>query len=202
MVRLFGTDGIRGVANIFPMTSEVMVKVGLALGAIIAKNQARAANSAQVIIGRDTRRSGMMLESALSSGLTAAGTSVLLAGVLPTPAIAFLTRKWQAQAGIVISASHNPAQDNGVKIFSATGFKLPDELEANIEHVVLDDQVNISRPTGSAIGTITPAADASEEYAEHLIQSIFSDVKPDFRRVKIVVDCANGAASFLAPSLL
>ena len=202
MVRLFGTDGIRGVANIFPMTSEVMVKVGLALGAIIAKNQARAAKSAQVIIGRDTRRSGMMLESALSSGLTAAGTSVLLAGVLPTPAIAFLTRKWQAQAGIVISASHNPAQDNGVKIFSATGFKLPDELEANIEHVVLDDQVNISRPTGSAIGKITPAADASEEYAEHLIQSIFSDVKPDFRRVKIVVDCANGAASFLAPTVL
>ena len=121
MARLFGTDGIRGVANIFPMTPEMMVKIGMALGAIIAKNQAN------VIIGRDTRRSGLMLEYALSSGLTAAGSSVLLTGILPTPAVAFLTRKWQAHAGIVISASHNPSQDNGVKIFSSAGLDTTSE---------------------------------------------------------------------------
>ncbi len=196
MARLFGTDGIRGVANIFPMTPEMMVKIGMAFGAIIAENQAT------VIIGRDTRRSGLMLEYALSSGLAAAGTSVLLTGILPTPAVAFLTRKWQAQAGIVISASHNPAQDNGVKIFSSTGFKLPDELETQIEQAVLDEQTSHARPTGAAIGTIKTVTEASEEYADHIIQSVFADMKPNFSQMKIVVDCANGAASFLAPSVL
>lgn len=196
MARLFGTDGIRGVANIFPMTPEMMVKIGMALGAIIAKEQTN------VIIGRDTRRSGQMLEYALSSGLTAAGTSVLLTGILPTPAVAFLTRKWQAQAGIVISASHNPAQDNGVKIFSSTGFKLPDDLETRIEQIVLDEQTSHARPTGAEIGIIKPVTEAAEEYAEHIIQSVFAEMKPDFSKMKIVVDCANGAASFLAPSVL
>jgi len=196
MTRLFGTDGIRGVANIFPMTPEMMVKIGMALGAIIAKEQTN------VIIGRDTRRSGQMLEYALSSGLTAMGTSVLLTGILPTPAVALLTRKWQAQAGIVISASHNPAQDNGVKIFSSSGFKFPDDLEMRIEHAVLDEQANYLRPTGAEIGIIRTAAEAAEEYADHLIQSVFAEMKPDFSKIKIVVDCANGAASFVAPSVL
>ena len=196
MIRLFGTDGIRGVANIFPMTPEMMVKIGMALGAIIAKDRT------YVIIGRDTRRSGLMLECALSSGLTAAGVSVLLTGILPTPAVAFLTRKWQAQAGIVISASHNPAQDNGIKIFSSTGFKLPDDLEIQIEQAVLDEQASHSRRTGADIGTIKTMAEAPEEYADHIIQSVFADIRPDFRRMKIVVDCANGAASSIAPSVL
>ncbi|GAK53376.1 phosphoglucosamine mutase [Candidatus Moduliflexus flocculans] len=196
MIRLFGTDGIRGVANIFPMTPEMMVKIGMALGAIIADHQTH------VIIGRDTRRSGQMLEYALSSGLTAVGASVLLTGILPTPAVAFLTRKWQAHAGIVISASHNPAQDNGVKIFSSTGFKLPDDLETRIEQIVLDEQTTHARPTGADIGIIKPVMEAAEEYAEHIIQSVFAEMKPDFSKMKIVVDCANGAASFLAPSIL
>ena len=196
MARLFGTDGIRGVANHFPMTPEMMVKIGMAVGESLLKtNQG-------VVIGRDSRISGQMLEYALSSGIVASGIDVLLAGMLPTPAVAFLTRQLPVQAGIVISASHNPAQDNGVKIFSHDGFKLPDELEASIEKQVLDEQIPQKRPTGVDIGRIRNLPEAAEQYANYLVNSIFSEDIPDFRGIKVVMDCANGAASFIAPSIL
>ena len=196
MARLFGTDGIRGVANHFPMTPEMMVKIGMAVGESLLKtNQG-------VVIGRDSRISGQMLEYALSSGIVASGIDVLLLGMLPTPAVAFLTRQLPVQAGIVISASHNPAQDNGVKIFSHNGFKLPDELEASIEKQVLDEQIPQKRSVGADIGRIRNLPDAAEQYANYLVNSIFSEDIPDFRGIKVVVDCANGAASFIAPAVL
>ena len=196
MGKLFGTDGIRGVANLFPMTPEMMVKIGMVVGDILPKNPTG------IIIGRDSRISGQMLECALSSGLAAVGSNVLLAGVIPTPAIAFLSRKFEAQAGIVISASHNPAKDNGIKIFSSTGFKLPDELELQIEEGTLSGQPSHPRPIGSEIGRIRELTGAREQYIDHVVNSVFPEKIPNFRGLKVVVDCANGASSLAAPAAL
>jgi phosphoglucosamine mutase len=194
MGKLFGTDGIRGIANTFPMTPEMVVKLGIVVGAIL-KN-----TTSGILIGRDSRLSGQMLESALAAGILAAGTDVLLGGMLPTPAIAFLTRNLQVNAGAVISASHNPAMDNGIKFFSNDGFKLSDNLELKIETALLDDQFSIERPTGADIGKIQWISDAGEQYIEHVVNSVFKEITPDFRGMKIVVDCANGASSYVAPT--
>lgn len=197
MGKLFGTDGIRGVANEFPMTPEMMVKIGMTVGKILPQS------TQGVVIGRDSRLSGQMLEYALTSGLVASGSDVLLAGMIPTPAVAFLTKTLQARAGIVISASHNPAKDNGVKFFSIDGFKLPDELELKIEDNILNEQFSFTqRPTGAEIGKIRHLPDAGNQYVEHVLSTVFSENIPDFRGLKIVVDCANGAASFVAPAAL
>src|SRR5215831_15632154 len=131
--RLFGTDGIRGIANIEPITSETALKLGRALAHVFKSTSRR---HRRILIGKDTRLSGYMLETAMASGICSMGADVMLVGPMPTPAIAFLTRSLRADAGVVISASHNPFQDNGIKLFSPTGFKLPDELEAEIEHLV------------------------------------------------------------------
>ena len=133
MGRLFGTDGVRGVANLDPMTSEMAMKVGRAAAHVFRKREGRH----QIIIGKDTRISGYMLESALTAGLCSMGVDVLLVGPLPTPAIAFLARSLRADAGVMISASHNPYQDNGIKFFSNDGMKLPDEVEQRIEALIL-----------------------------------------------------------------
>ncbi len=195
MVKLFGTDGIRGVANRFPMTPEIMVKIGIAVGTLLQEHGPR------VVIGRDSRLSGQMLEQALSAGLVASGANVLLAGVIPTPGVAFLTRQLQAQAGIVISASHNPAQDNGVKFFSGDGFKLPDDVESHLENLVLNDQSPSERPIGGHLGRIQHLAEAAEQYAAHCAGSVFPEPHPSIKGLHVVVDCANGAASAIAPSV-
>jgi phosphoglucosamine mutase len=195
MAKLFGTDGIRGIANTYPMTPEMMMKLGVVVGSMLQED------SPGILIGRDSRISGPMLESALTAGLLSAGANVLLGGILPTPAIAFLTKSLQANAGAVISASHNLAKDNGIKFFSQDGFKLSDDLELAIEARVLDAQFAIERPIGSKIGKIQHISNAGEQYADHVVSSVFADGVPDFRRVKIVVDCANGAQSYIASSV-
>ncbi|MCP4402002.1 MAG: phosphoglucosamine mutase [bacterium] len=196
MEKLFGTDGIRGIANRFPMTPEVMVKIGRAVGNIIQEP------SKSVVIGRDSRLSGPMLEHALSAGLVASGVDVWLSGLIPTPAVAFLTRHLKAQAGIVISASHNPAKDNGVKVFARDGFKLPDELESHIEKQIQSDRSNLRQPVGADLGRIQNLLEAGAQYTDHIVGSVFSEGIPNLQRIKVVVDCANGAASFIAPSVL
>src|SRR3954454_17920273 len=150
MRKLFGTDGVRGVANLDPMTSEMAMQLGRAAAHIFMRRAGRH----QIVIGKDTRISGYMLESALTAGICSMGVDVLLVGPMPTPAIAFLTRSLRADAGVVISASHNPYQDNGVKIFSREGFKLPDEVEDEIESLIFDQTIDHLRPTATAIGKV------------------------------------------------
>src|SRR5260221_2700491 len=156
--KLFGTDGIRGVANVYPMTGELMLQLGGAVAHLIKRGNHRH----RVLIGKDTRLSGYMLETALASGLCSMGVDVLLCGPLPTPAIAQLTVSMRADAGIVISASHNPYQDNGIKIFGDDGFKLADETEAEIERLMETDA--LVRPTGPGIGKASRLDDAGGRY--------------------------------------
>ncbi|MFZ1843103.1 MAG: phosphoglucosamine mutase, partial [Nitrospira sp.] len=195
MRKLFGTDGVRGVANLEPMTSEIAMQLGRAAAHIFMRRAGRH----QVVIGKDTRLSGYMLESALTSGICSMGVDVLLVGPLPTPAIAFLTRSLRADAGVVISASHNPYQDNGIKFFSNEGFKLPDELEARIEQLIVSDEIKHLRPTADAIGKAYRIDDAEGRYIEFVKRSLPRDL--DFQGIKLVVDCANGAAYKVAPAV-
>ncbi len=196
MRKLFGTDGVRGVANLEPMTSEIAMQLGRAAAHIFMRRAGRH----QVVIGKDTRLSGYMLESALTSGICSMGVDVLLVGPLPTPAIAFLTRSLRADAGVVISASHNPYQDNGIKFFSSEGFKLPDEVEARIEQLIISDEIKHLRPTADAIGKAYRIGDAEGRYIEFVKRSLPKDL--DLQGVKLVVDCANGAAYKVAPAVL
>lgn len=195
MRKLFGTDGVRGVANLEPMTSEIAMQLGRAAAHMFMRRAGRH----QVVIGKDTRLSGYMLESALTSGICSMGVDVLLVGPLPTPAIAFLTRSLRADAGVVISASHNPYQDNGIKFFSNEGFKLPDELEARIEQLIISDEIKHLRPTADAIGKAYRIDDAEGRYIEFVKRSLPRDL--DFQGIKLVVDCANGAAYKVAPAV-
>lgn len=196
MRKLFGTDGVRGVANLEPMTSEIAMQLGRAAAHIFMRRAGRH----QVVIGKDTRLSGYMLESALTSGICSMGVDVLLVGPMPTPAIAFLTKSLRADAGVVISASHNPYQDNGIKFFSSEGFKLPDEVEARIEQLIVSDEIKHLRPTADAIGKAYRIGDAEGRYIEFVKRSVPRDL--DFQGIKLVVDCANGAAYKVAPTVL
>lgn len=186
MNKLFGTDGIRGKANIYPMTSEIMVKLGKS-AALTFKNK----HKSKILIGKDTRISGYILETALTSGICSSGADVLLVGVLPTPAIAHLTQNLNADASIMITASHNPAEDNGVKFFSEKGIKLPDKTEKKIESLILDNKFPESEQTGKAY----KLHDAKSRYIEFAKNTIKSNLK----HIKIVIDCANGAAFKVAP---
>ena len=194
--RLFGTDGVRGVANVEPMTSEMALRLGRALAHVSKRSHRRH----KILIGKDTRLSGYMLETAMASGICSMGVDVLLVGPLPTPGIAFLTRALRADAGVVISASHNPFQDNGIKFFSQAGFKLPDEVEAEIERLVLGDSIDALRPTATEIGKAFRIDDAVGRY------NVFA--KSTFPRaltldgVTIVIDCGHGAGYRLAPEVL
>ena len=194
--RLFGTDGVRGIANVEPMTSETALRLGRAL-AHVSKRSAR---RHKILIGKDTRLSGYMLETAMASGICSMGVDVLLVGPLPTPGIAFLTRTLRADAGVVISASHNPFQDNGIKFFSQAGFKLPDEVEAEIEHLVQSDSIDALRPTATEIGKAFRVDDAVGRY------NVFA--KNTFPRhltldgVNVVIDCGHGAGYKVAPEVL
>jgi phosphoglucosamine mutase len=195
--KLFGTDGIRGVANIHPMTSEIALQLGRAV-AHVFKREAR---RHKILIGKDTRLSGYMLEQAMASGICSMGVDVLLVGPLPTPGIAFLTRSLRADAGAVISASHNAFQDNGIKFFAHTGFKLPDDVELEIERLVLeDDQIDHLRPTATEIGKAYRVDDAGGRYNVFVKNTFPKHLTLDGLRV--VVDCANGAAYRVAPEVL
>ncbi len=193
MRKLFGTDGIRGTANIYPLTSEMVVKVGRAT-AYIFKNKNR---RHKIVIGKDTRISGYMLEQAMASGICSMGVDVLLVGPLPTPAIAFITTAMRADAGVVISASHNPYQDNGIKIFGRDGFKLPDQEELRIEELIFSGKIDSLRPTASEIGKAFRVDDAQGRYIEYC-KSVFPKGMT-LDGIKIVLDCAHGATYKVAP---
>jgi phosphoglucosamine mutase len=191
---MFGTDGVRGVAN-RELTPELAFKLGRAGAYILCKDNC---NDRRIIIGKDTRISGDMLEAALAAGICSVGVNVLKVGILPTPAIAYLTRSLGAAAGVVISASHNPVEDNGIKFFGPTGYKLPDETEDSIETAVLGDFAGIPSPTGSTLGRTYELKDALDRYIMFLQDTM--DV--DLTGLKVVVDCANGAAYKVAPRVL
>jgi phosphoglucosamine mutase len=195
-MRLFGTDGIRATVNKHPMTPETVLRIGMAVAHILREKHGRN----MILIGKDTRLSGYMIESALTSGICSMGMNVTLVGPLPTPGIAFLTRTLRLDAGIVISASHNPFEDNGIKFFSSKGFKLPDELEKKIEELVLDDTLTRNRVKGPDIGKAYRLDDATGRYIEYIKSTLPKGMT--FEGMKIVVDCANGAAYKTTPWLL
>ncbi len=192
MGRLFGTDGVRGVANT-ELTSELALTLGKATARVLVDHTKD--HKPKVVIGRDPRASGEMLEAALVAGLTSVGVDVLLASIVPTPAIAYLVTYYSADAGFVISASHNPMQDNGIKIFDANGKKLSDELEDEIESLMNTD---FSAPIGEAIGRVKHLVDAEQAYIAYLLQTIEPMA---LKGLNLVVDCANGAASEIAPEV-
>ncbi len=189
--RLFGTDGVRGVAN-QDLTPELAFKLGEAAGHFLGDKGA-----GRIVIGRDTRRSGSMLEAALVAGVTSGGGDALICRIVPTPAIAFLVRELGADGGVVISASHNPPEYNGIKLFSREGFKLPDDLEDEIEAFCLGERDWV-RPIGAAVGEVHLVTDALERYVDHAV----STVDADLAGLRIGVDCGHGAASIATPEAL
>ncbi|MFA7945764.1 phosphoglucosamine mutase [Pseudomonas brenneri] len=189
--KYFGTDGIRGRVGEFPITPDFMLKLGWAAGMAF-----RSMGACRILVGKDTRISGYMFESALEAGLSAAGADVMLLGPMPTPAIAYLTRTFHAQAGIVISASHNPHDDNGIKFFSGQGTKLPDEIEHMIEEL-LDAPMTVVE--SSKLGKVSRINDASGRYIEFCKSSV--PTSTNFAGLKIVIDCAHGATYKVAPSV-
>lgn len=195
MKKLFGTDGIRGVANQYPMTSEIALALGRALAFVFRNGQ-----HPKILIGKDTRLSGYMLEHAMASGICSMGGDVLLIGPMPTPGIAFLTQAMRADAGVVISASHNPFQDNGIKVFDRHGYKLPDEVEVKIEHLILSGEIDHLRPTAETVGKASRVEESKGRYIEFL-KSTFPKERT-LEGMKIVVDCAHGATYLLAPTVL
>ncbi len=192
MGRLFGTDGVRGIAN-HDLTPELAYELGRVGTAILAQDMQRP----RILIGKDTRISGDMLEAALLAGICSMGGDAYLAGIVPTPAVAFLTRQLQAHAGIMISASHNPVEDNGIKFFHGDGFKLPDLIEDNIEAAINAGTNHFPRPVGADIGRVVHVGDAAQRYIQFALGTISGTLK----RLKVVVDCANGAASLIAPAV-
>jgi phosphoglucosamine mutase len=196
MGQLFGTDGIRGIANVAPMSAETALAIGRATAHVCKRHDRRH----RIVIGKDTRLSGYMIENALTAGICSMGVDVLLLGPIPTPAIAFTTRNMRADAGIVISASHNPYQDNGIKIFSNDGLKFSDKLEAEIEDLVATGKINAIRPTADEIGKARRIDDALGRYIVFCKNTFPDDLT--LEGLKIVIDCANGATYKVAPIIL
>lgn len=192
MGKYFGTDGVRGVAN-RELTPELAYKIGRCGGVVLAGRSKRP----KVVIGRDTRISGAMLESALIAGLLSIGANVVRIGVVSTPAVAYLTREFGADAGVMISASHNPVEDNGIKFFGGDGFKLLDETELEIERLMDAEEDNLPRPVGGGIGSLTSDSEAKFRYLDYLKTT----VRNSFSGLKLVLDCAHGAAYELAPDI-
>jgi phosphoglucosamine mutase len=192
--KLFGTDGVRGTANTFPMTAEMALKLGAAAGRHFRRD---GSNGHRVVIGKDTRLSGYMIETALTAGLTSTGMNVLLLGPVPTPAVGFLTRSMRADLGIMISASHNAHQDNGIKFFGPDGFKLSDADEASIEQIVAGE-IALAQPAN--IGRAKRIDDAGGRYVEYAKTTLARGTQ--LNGLRIVLDCANGAAHRVAPQLL
>jgi phosphoglucosamine mutase len=201
-VKIFGTDGVRGTANIEPVTAETALKLGRA-AAHVFKNiefHSRGRERHKIVIGKDTRLSGYMLENAISSGVLSMGVDVLLIGPLPSPGVAYVTRSLRADAGIVITASHNPYADNGIKFFRADGYKLDDAIEDRIEELVFSGEINTLRPTADAIGKAMRIDDALGRYIEYAKSSFPRQLTLEGMRV--VVDCAHGAAYKSTPCVL
>jgi phosphoglucosamine mutase len=197
--KLFGTDGVRGIANVYPMTVEMAMFVGQAVAAVLKAHTSRQ----RILIGKDTRLSGYMLENALVAGICSMGGDALLVGPMPTPAVAFLTRNMRADAGIVISASHNPYEDNGIKIFGADGYKLPDYLEEELEVYVRylrDGSLNAPRPTAGSVGRARRIDDALGRYIVALKYTFPGRLSLD--GLRLAVDCAHGATYKVAPAVL
>lgn len=192
MGKYFGTDGVRGVAN-RELTPELAFRIGRCGAHVLTRD----AKKPKVVIGRDPRISGQMLEAALVAGLLSIGAEVIRLGVIPTPGVAYLTRALGADAGIVISASHNPVADNGIKFFGADGFKLSDDLEAAIERLLDEPEDRLPRPVGGDVGRVEDFLQGGQKYLQYLKTT----VNTRFEGLRIVLDCANGAASFLAPQL-
>lgn len=196
--RYFGTDGIRGTANRFPMTAEIALKVAMATALALRGTEGEMSQN-RVIIGKDTRLSGYMVEEAMASGFVAMGMDVTLVGPIPTPAIAMLTRSLRADLGVMISASHNPYADNGIKLFGAAGFKLSDEIEARIE-TLIDSDLSARLPGPDSIGKASRLEDATGRYVEYLKSSF--PRRASLKGLKVVLDCAHGAAYKVAPQVL
>src|SRR5690349_10486258 len=190
---LFGTDGVRGVANLEPMTPETALRLGRAVAYHFRQKERRG----RIVIGKDTRLSGYLFETALASGICSMGADVMLCGPLPTPGIAFITASMRADAGVVISASHNPYQDNGIKIFASDGFKLPDAVEAHLEQLMGGVELDRAHPQAGDIGKATKIEDSRGRYVVFLKSAFPRDRTLD--GLRIVVDCANGAAYKVAP---
>ena len=193
MGRLFGTDGARGIAN-KELTCELATNIGRAAAYVLTE---KTTEKPVVLIGKDTRVSSNMLEMALAAGLCSVGADVVLVGFVPTPAIAYLVKERDADAGIMISASHNPCEYNGIKIFDGNGYKLPDSLEEEIESLVIDNMSPISFPTGVDVGSVFHRYDLIDNYIDHIVES----VNADLTGMKIAIDCANGCASYTAEKL-
>ncbi len=194
MTKLFGTDGIRGKANVYPMTAEVALRIGAAVGRYFSSSRG---GVHRVVIGKDTRLSGYMFESALTAGLTSSGMNVLLLGPVPTPAVGLLTRSMRADLGVMISASHNPATDNGIKFFGPDGFKLSDSVEAEIESLIAN---GVELTPSDQIGRAKRIDDGRFRYVERVKSSFPRSMRLD--GLKVVIDCANGAAHRVAPEAL
>ncbi|MFP4274974.1 MAG: phosphoglucosamine mutase, partial [Paracoccaceae bacterium] len=194
--RLFGTDGVRGTANVHPMTAETALRIGAAAGRYFRRAGAES-EVHRVVIGKDTRLSGYMFENALTAGLTSVGMNVLLLGPVPTPAVGLLTPSMRADLGIMISASHNPAHDNGIKFFGPDGFKLSDEAEARIEALVVE---GVAPARARHIGRAQRIDDGRLRYVERVKSSFPSGMRLD--GIKVVIDCANRAAYRAAPEVL
>ena len=191
MARMFGTDGVRGVAN-----TDLTCPLAFRLGQAAVRFQ-----GPRIIVGKDTRLSGDMLEAAVCAGITSMGGTALLAGVIPTPAIALLANQLECDGGVMISASHNPPEYNGIKLFDGKGFKLPDEVEDQIQAAIEADTIDDDRPAGDAVGTIEEVADAVERYVQHAVESIKSQ-GVDFAGMKIALDCGHGASCVSSPEAL
>ncbi|MBU5464468.1 phosphoglucosamine mutase [Anaerotignum sp. MSJ-24] len=194
MGKLFGTDGVRGIANT-ELTGRLAYELGRAGAYVLTKETS---HTPKILVGMDTRISGDMLEAALTAGICSVGAHAVLAGIVPTPAVAYLVRKYKLDAGIVISASHNPVEYNGIKFFNSEGYKLRDELENMIEDIVLSDKDDLPKPTGEFIGTKSIAEEALDDYIDFLTAS----GKVKFNGIKVAVDCANGASYKAAPIAL
>ena len=193
MGKLFGTDGVRGIAN-KELTAELTYMLGKAGAYVLTKGK----KGAKIVVGMDTRISGDMLEAALVAGICSVGVDVVTIGIVPTPAVSYLTRKYEADAGVVISASHNPVEYNGIKFFNSKGYKLNDDIEEEIENIVLENREIPFIPVGAEIGRKTVIENGAQEYTDYLKGTI----KVDFTGIKVAVDCGNGAAYIAAPSLL
>jgi len=201
--KLFGTDGIRGVANVEPVTAETALKLGRAAAHVFSTDTGRRHHNGarrKIVLGKDTRLSGYMLENAMVAGITSLGVDVLVIGPLPTPGVAYITRSLRADAGIVLSASHNPYEDNGIKFFRHDGYKLDDEVEARIEGLVFSGEIESIRPTATNIGKAFRIDDALGRYVEFAKQSFPG--KRTLESLRLVVDCANGAAYKSTPCIL
>lgn len=194
MGRLFGTDGARGIANT-EISCELAMKIGRATAMVLSDNCEK--TKLKVLIGTDTRKSADMLQSALAAGLCSVGCDVLILGVVPTPAVAFLVKEYSYDAGIMISASHNPCEYNGIKIFRSNGYKLPDDIEEKIEAIILDEVVPVPLKVGGEVGCITSGKNAVKDYIHHIEHTAVAH----FYGMKIAIDCANGSASQTANEL-